>query len=46
MLNVAGWIDFAIPVSVGTSLLGEEHFSCEEPEGSALFAAIVQAVGI
>lgn len=39
-----GWINFRLPVSVSVDILGEEHFSCEEPPDTSLWAALEAAV--
>ena len=39
-INKPGWVKLAIPVDVDQSLLNDETYSCEEPEGSRLLDAI------
>ena len=42
-LTDPGWINFKQPVSVKNAYLTMEYFSCEEPEGSSVFAKIAEA---
>ena len=43
-INSAGWINLRLPVSVSTDSLTEEYYSCEEPDGTDLLAALAEAV--
>jgi hypothetical protein len=36
-LDQDGWINFRLPVSVPSDVLGEETYSCKEPDGSVLY---------
>lgn len=40
-----GWINFRLPVSVSIDVLSEKYYSCEEPEGTTLLAAMAKAAG-
>jgi hypothetical protein len=44
MLSKTGWISFRVPVNVPVDFLTMENYSCEEPEGSTLLAALAEAV--
>ena len=35
-----GWVKLAVPVTVDPDLLNDESYSCVEPEGSPLLAAV------
>ena len=39
-----GWINLRLPVSVASSALRDETYSCEEPEDSPLYAELERAV--
>jgi hypothetical protein len=43
-ITAKGWINFRLPVSVSVDILGEEHFSCEEPPDTTFWAALAAAV--
>lgn len=43
-ITAKGWINFRMPVSVSVEILGEEHFSCEEPPETTFWAALAAAV--
>jgi hypothetical protein len=43
-IGVQGWINFRLPVNVSTDVLDEDHFSCEEPPDTTLWAAMAAAV--
>ena len=43
-LDRQGWINFRLPVSVDADSLNNDNFSCEEPAGTTLLAAIERAL--
>lgn len=43
-ITTKGWINFRMPVSVSVDILGDEHFSCEEPPETTFWAALAAAV--
>ena len=45
-IDKQGWINFRLPVTVSVDVLDEEHFSCEEPSDTSLWAAIEAAVAL
>lgn len=45
-LDRQGWVNFRLPVSVEVDRLGNDNFSCEEPDGTSLLAAISKALAL
>ena len=43
-LNASGWINLRLPVNVSTDSLTEEYYSCDEPDGTGLHAALAGTV--
>ena len=43
-IDAKGWINFRLPLTVSVDVLDDEHFSCEEPPDSTLWAALEAAV--
>ncbi|MEX0663326.1 MAG: hypothetical protein WD598_00990 [Acidimicrobiia bacterium] len=45
-LDENGWINFKLRVSVHTKVLGEDYYSCKEPEGTTLREELDRVVGL